>query len=239
MPAAKRVKNTPSSRSTKITKTNLGAFVRRTVMDIEEKKYFNHAPTTAALTVPNTLWGIYGLLYDNANNGIIQGTAATQRVGNRIKLTGIDLFVKIEPLQGGIASDANASMCRFVVVHQKKNNGAKPTAAQIFMSVDTTPTGGDPAIDSLQNPVYEHRLTIHQDIVHNMVFTGQTVAAANTAGPEGLYRIHIPAKSIVEYNASTGGEAALVSDAWYLAVLSDGSACCNITTNCIVRYVDA
>lgn len=232
MPAPKRIRNTEKSRATKLTKTNLGALVRRTVMDIEEHKFFQHFPTVAVTTFPHLTWQIYGLLYNASNVGIVQGTGASDRIGNKIKLQGIDLMVKIEPIQSGM--DANGSMCRLVVIHQKKNNGAAPTQTQCFTGLGTPHLVAD-----IQNPVYENRITFHQDIVHNMVMTGTNVAPANTAGPEGLYKIHIPAKSIVEYNSSSGGEASLVSDGWYIAITSDGAACCAITTNCVVRYTDA
>lgn len=204
--------------------TNLGRIVRQQLTNYEEKKYVPFVPMQQL--IPDT-WLVKNLLNGTAViptvTQIKQGTAAYERVGNKIKLQGIDICIRVRP--NNTSMDTNGSMCRFVVVHSKNSNGVAPSLTELFVSDD---------INALQNPIYEHRLTFHNDWVHSMVRTTST-----DSGPEGLYKIHVPARSIIEFNGSTGADEAIIKDCWYLVSRATEDECCNVFSQCVVRYIDA
>lgn len=173
--------------------------------------------------------GIFGI-FQNATtgNGIGQGTGVSDRVGNKIKLQGIDLMITVNP-DPSDAGMLNGSLCRFAVWHDKQCNGSLPTTSQILVT---------DAIYGNQNPNYEHRLVKHQEFVHSMVFTGVNSVASPASGPAGLYKIHIPAKTVIEFNGSTGGIANMVGDNWFFTMISDNDDCCKVLVEATIRFVD-
>lgn len=226
MPAKKRLQK--SSTVSKKAKTNLGRLVREIVTNYEEKKFFVNA-TVAAGSGAAAAWTIVPLLEgNNAPNNIAQGTAANQRVGNRIKLQGIDMMIQVRPDTSSM--NVTGSACRFVIIHDKQANSNVPAATVVF---------NEDKWYSNQNPIYEDRITLHNQLVHSMVFTGATSTAANTEGPMGLYRIHIPAKTVIEFNGSSGGFANVIKDNWFFAYCADATGCCLLTIETVVRYTDA
>lgn len=217
-------------------KNALGRIVRNIVTTMEERKFFQHKPIADNFSPVGANWTINSLLYDNANVGIVQGLTVNDRIGNRIKLDGIDLMIRVIPNPAGM--DTTGGLCRIVIFHNKKHTSAAATAAQVF----SMPAGATPLINALQNPVYEDRITIHHDFLHQFSFAGRSGTAGAdvaTAAAEGVYKIHIPAKTLIEYNSASGGEAFITNDCWNIATIADqGTVCCTLTTNCIVRFTD-
>lgn len=214
-------------------KTNLGRAVRQIVTNMDEHKYFSHFPQLNN-TAASATWTSYSLLcgYNLAgsNVGIRLGTGANQRTGNKIKLQGIDLMIRIDPVV--TATMNTGTQCRFVVFHDKQANGTTFGAGNAFAESSI--------ISSMYNPVYENRVVPHNDFSHVMGTTGSDSAGTQTSvGPEGLYKIHIPARSVVNYSADTDLVDSITDNNWFIAVMASGATCCNITMQCVVRYLDA
>lgn len=226
MPASKRTGSKPAYGSKKM-KNALGRQIRQVVQDIEEKKFivFNTLASTGQATFNE--WKFNSLLVEhNADPslgaGITQGAAVNQRIGNKIKLQGIDLIVKIEPRS---TIDLMSGFCRFCVVHDKRSNGSTAlTATQVFTTDDHF---------GFPNPNYTDRFTITNDWVHSVVATSGT-----TAGPDGLYKIHIPAKSVIEYSGA-GTLPTILNHGWWFGFVTDKDDCCTLQVKTIVYYTDA
>lgn len=227
--------------ATKRARTSLGRIVRQAITNYEEKKFFvnnftydNTQNPVVGQLVTNT-WTCHSLLTSRDDStGITQGIGASQRVGNRIRLQGIRLTVRISPVPGASQANNAGSLCRMVIWHDKQCNSAATAPTLIF-----TNNTADLAISANYNPVYEHRITKHQDFAHAMVSTGVDSANQMTMGPTGQYVIEIPARTVIEFTGSADGQAALAQDNWGIAYCGDGANCCHIQAEALVRYVDA
>lgn len=233
MPAAKRTRSS-SKTSKMVKKNNLGRAVRQIVTNMEERKFFIHAPIPTTTYSTSASWTIKNLLVNSAGTGIAQGVDVNQRIGNRIKLDGIDLCIAVTPNPGGM--DTTGGVCRIVVWHNKKHTGADPTQGELFV----TPPLTNRLITCLQNPVYEERITFHHDFVHSFGYAGTGQASAITSAPEGVYKIHIPAKTVIEYNTTSGAVSSIINESWGLAYVADGGTqCCSLEITAVVRFTDA
>lgn len=239
MPSKKRARSKSAPR-TKTRRNLLGNAVRDIVTSMEEKKWYQFKPVTDGIYASGAGWSIAPLLFTavaGQTPGILPGTGVSERVGNRIKLNGIDIMLKITPNPNGM--DITGGVCRFVVWHDKSYRAAMPSANQLFQMAG----GTTPLIHAHYNPTYEHRFTMHQDLLHQFNFTGTKDpqgTASNTAGAEGVYKLHIPAKTVIEYADANGGESSFVDDMWGFAFIADsGTQCCSLEMQVLVRYTDA
>jgi hypothetical protein len=210
-------------------KNTIGRMVREYVTAIDEKKFrvvpmFNSGTNTAV----GATWLFVPILCDwNATptlgDGIVQGTSANTRIGNRVKLQGIDIIVRITSIPANVGTAG--SFCRMAVIHDKRSNGSGlPTGSNVFTTDNYL---------GVPNPVQEERYTVSQDSVHQMMLTTST-----TGGPEGLFKIHIPHKSIIEYNGTNGRLGDIVGSNYFLGFVSDDADCCLIQAQATVHYTD-
>jgi len=232
MPASKKQKK--SKKPSKVTKNNVGRLVRQYVTTIEEKKFTNFTcwdSATPLATASLTTWTVVPLLQQWANpasggSGITQGSSANQRLGNKCKLQGIDVMVQVSP---SASLGSLSGFCRMCVVHDKRSNSqtAAPGGADIF----TSNTNGWLAFP---NPVFSERFTVTNEMVHSLVSTSTV-----TGGPEGLYKIHIPARTVLEFNGTNGTLANTVGSNYFFAFVSDQANCCNLLIQSIAYFTDA
>lgn len=235
MPATKSKKRlAKASYGSKRAKNNLGKIVREYITAIDEKKWVNYSltnPGSATGLTSTATWQFLPVLVEfNAvpasATGITQGTSAGQRIGNKIKLQGFDLIVNVLP-DAGVG--AYSGFCRMCVIHDKRSNGATGLTGTDVFTVNS--------VLGFQNPTNESRFTISNDMVHNIVSTSGT-----SAGPEGLFKIHIPAKSQIEYNSSavtTGTLATIINSNYWFAFASDVPSCCSLNVRALVKYTDS
>lgn len=231
MPAKAKTVSKKRSGGT-IKKNNLGKLVKQYMTNIEEKKYITmQGWATAARPqglLPILTWSFQPLLCEynaipTSATGIIQGSAVNQRIGNKIKLTGIDIVIVMTPTNG----TAYGSFCRMCIVHDKKHNsGSTLSGGNVFTRDD---------VWGVPNPLYSDRYTVSNDMVHQMVIT----TTSPSSGPEGLYKVHLPFKTVIEYNGTPGGLNQIINHMFWLGYVTDYTPSCVIAPSITVSYTDA
>lgn len=157
-------------------------------------------------------------------NGLVPGTGATQRIGQKIVIKSIEVRLRIYV-------DPNAGvrqLVRWMVVMDRQANGAAPTLAQI-LNVNT-PFG-------LRNLENRKRFKI---ILDNVKY----LAPLNEEGDGCYWHVYLKFRRpfVVEYNAGTAGTVAdIVSNSLYMISTGDqaaGNGDALLASYCRLRYTD-
>lgn len=231
---------------TPVTKNQLGRLVRNYVTGIQEHKWWsanvmgqiNAAPFAGEYSKAAWVWRCMMVEYNNtlasaplsatSSAHIDQGTTAFQRVGSRIKLHGFEVVINFNPRIAG--QSISGSMCRCVITHDKMPGGNLPTATSPLQTNN---------IWAVTNNDYRDKFTILEDFVHTFVPTATNVNAISAAGPMGLYRLWIPAKSVVEFDGNSSGDwNHIVKNGFYIGFCSDADDCCLISCKVKTVWID-
>lgn len=240
-------------------KTNKKSFarkVKRIITNLDETKFISNAIVSNGVNpvgVTDTWNDISGVGVTNfplfgdrpgaANTGIIQGTGASNRIGNRVKMKACIITVQVKPTVGATMFDG--ASCRFVVVKDKLSSGVAPSADAIFQTVNS-------GVSQIARPYNlanvsttgqgagTKRFSILLDKVHQMVVTGTSTANnVLAAGPQLVAIYKIPVKGLeVEYSASTSAVADLQKNHLWFFFVGEASACCSLSVNVQNIYTD-
>jgi len=161
------------------------------------------------------------------------GTGTNQRIGNRIKVTKIEIMLHVTPQAGATMTDG--STLRVMIVKDKQAAGATPAFQSIVNAVATRV-----AETGLQNPDWTRRFTILKDFNHVMVVTGTNGATVVACGPPMMGKITLRPNQIVTYTTSGGAAADINGVNWYILTAATDSAgvCCTVEGRWIVHYTD-
>lgn len=217
MPAKKFKKWSPRARD------QLGNFVKKSIISIAEEKHkfgaiVSNVGATQAFQIHSILAGL----------AIAQGTGKNERIGEKIRLRRIELYIQMIPVAGTVGT--NGSVCRFVVWHSNAANGATPAATGLF-DQDNLMSGN--------NLTYANRYSHLKDFVHYMVPTSSSAGGAVvTSGPMMLQTLKFYPKTVVEYSGTAGTTADIVKHDYGTAFTADDSGCCTIYVYAKVVYTD-
>lgn len=188
---------------------------------MNEKKYFNVALNTA--TAGATTWN-----FSSPLGGIVAGTGATNRIGNKIFLHSITFMITIYPVAA--AGMADGCMCRVVFYHNVECNGAIPTGTTMF-NTDT--------VNSNRAVPYLPKIKILDDVVHQMVATATNGATVVAAGPIKIFKKVVYPKRVIDYVGNAGTIADILKHDYGYGFASEMAGGCNVDCNCQVIFSDA
>lgn len=202
-------------RATRRSKRGLKASIKRVVMSMEEKKYFD---LDAFYQVGNS-WNFTPLLA-----GIIQGTAATNRLGDKIFVHAIHITIRIDPGAPGVGTQG--TVCRYGVAHNKQANNTGMTGLNgVFDANNVVANRFVPLM---------HRYSVLHDAVHTMVQTTGTAV-----GPPLVRQISIYPKKRIEFTSNAGTVSDLASDDYnFFSISDDPAGCCAMTVRSKVVFSD-
>lgn len=202
-------------------KSSIAPVVKRVVNNLAEKKFFR---ITASPVSAVANWTFVHELYN-----IVNGTAATNRIGNRIKVQYIDWLITIVP--SATVDAAGGSSCRVIFWHDRDCRGTSPVGDQVF----TTNTYND-----VRNPLYKSRYSIQAQRVHNMTVISNNAGATYATGPTAHIAYRQKINKTLEYLTSTPAITDLYKDNYGMAFSADSSTgCCALTWKATVYFTDA
>lgn len=158
------------------------------MMNLNEKKFFDF---TSGTIVGAATWKM-----SSEVGKIVQGTTASNRLGNKIYIHSIEWLVKCFCNIGSMPTGGTNS--RFIIWHDKEAVGTDPAALQIF-TVDN--------MQSLRATPYLAKISVLRDMLCSQVLTTTT-----TAGPEMLHTFKIFPKKVINYIGNTAAVADLLKD---------------------------
>jgi len=206
-----------------LVRNQLGNYVKKIVTSLDEKKAAN--AVILATTNVQATWTFTSII---AGCAIIQGLTKSTRVGERIRLTKIELVLSIVP-SATAASMADGSCCRLIIYHNKQANGSVPTGAQMFNNDQEHGT---------RNITFANRLSILKDITHSMVVTGQAAGVPQTAGPKLLTTMNFYPKTKITFGGAGGAIGDILKDDYGIGFCTDNNNCCIVTCHAQVHYTD-
>lgn len=210
-----------------VAKRRIASVTKRVLRQQLEKKYFNTDLYSG--TAPDS-W-----TFRSAIAGLQQGSTATTRIGDKIRIHKIEFMVSIEPLP--VANTESGSRCRVILYHNKQANGAVPTAANGVFDSDE--------ILSLRYHPKLPQYTVLKDYVHNMSImsaafdSGTSTTLPLTAGPPIQFKWVIYPKTPIAFTSSAGTISDILRDDYGLGFVGDESDCCNIEVITKVTFTDA
>lgn len=153
--------------------------------------------------------------YASALAGLVQGTAANNRLGASIQLVAVEFFISVTPIVA--ATGTNGSTCRLAVYHDKAANGTGPVTAELW-DVNSLITG--------RNVNFAKKYSILEDITHNMVITSSNAGTAVSVGPPMFRALHIPIRTVIPYGANGGTISDLTVHDVGIGFVTDDTNCC-------------
>lgn len=199
--------------------------VKRIVTSMSEHKFVNYAiGTRAAGNAIVASWGVLSFLNGPAGTtGIPIGTTASTRIGNKIRLVSIKYSFVFLPVATMDASGGNN--CRFVIYRNNQCNGTLVSAADAFVSNQTT---------SPRNVNNLKKISILRDSIMTMVPTSGT-----TMGPAYPITGTIYPKSVVTYTGTAATIADILMKDWGFMVIADAASCCEYYGEWQLNFTDA
>lgn len=192
-------------------------------MNMAEKKFWT-ADLMVDANVPDT-WNFMSAL-----GAIVQGTSASNRIGNKIFLHAIQYMITIGP--GNPQNTVAHLRCRCILYHNKEAVGTYPTGAALF-----TPD----SILGLRNQTLLNRYAVQRDVVHVMA-TGAYNATGNLniLGPQTQFRWTVTPKKRIDYSSNTGVNVAdLYKDDYGIACIASTANICKMSVRVTVIFSDA
>lgn len=194
---------------------------RSVVRRAEETKCFSQLLVTAGNV--STSWQ-----YFSALAGLTQGTGTFQRVGSKISIMAIEMFIQIVPSSTNVP--ANGASCRFAIYHNKAAGGALPATNELWDSNGLV-TG--------RFVNYARKYSILEDITHQMVITARDSTGTYAVGPKLVKMLRVTPRTTVEFGLNGGTISDLPLDDFGMATIADGANCCQITVYSKVWFKDA
>lgn len=210
----RRTKRAKATRATR-------QIVRQVVQNQAEEKYFAQNLYNGQLT--GATW-----LMKSAIAGIVQGTTASTRLGNAIRLKRIDFAIYVEP--NGTGMGITGSVCKLMLWHNKQASGAVLSPTTLYNADN---------INALLNWSQHNRCTELKVQYCNM--WTQTISGSASTSANGTMRFNwsIFPKTRIDFVANNGNNADILSDDYGFGFVSDVLSCCKVTCNVQVIFTDA
>lgn len=208
-------------------KRNLTRVVKTIVNKSLEKKFKNvalfgeenfSAPYVAGLT-----WA-----WNSSLGTIKQGTNASERIGNKIKVLGMWLTIIAKPHVVNMPA-GGGSICKIIVVHDKDSRGSLPTASNIFNSDN---------IYSLRNRLFMNRYSIVKEFTHTMVGLTTDGIGIHTASGFSTYKVWIKINKVLDFQSNVGDVGDLWADNWYVGICASVADCCQVNVVSQIVFQD-
>lgn len=202
--------------------------VRRIVNNMAEKKFqdtsFGSAGAPVAIT---SSW-----VFVSAVGGITQGTTASTRLGNKIRIKSIEWIFQIAPTVG---APKNGTMCRLIIYRNNEAVGIDITATTLFVS------GTANSITAMRNQTLLPRATILRDKMMTMLATSSNAAdaTATTIGPKTVVRFKIFPNKVLDFQSNAGTISDLFKYDYGFGIIADGNSCCSYYATQQVVWTDA
>jgi len=213
----KKSKTRKSSKQMTISK----ARIKKVVMNMAEKKYFNQTLFSGSLSAITWTFGSFLA-------GLQQGTAATNRIGNVIRVHAIYAQVVIDTTVASV--NTGGSVCKWIVYHNKEAVGAVPTGAQIYDADN---------FSALRNVILMPRFKVMREGSHSMVVTSATTVPGNySTGPAHMFMVAIYPKKKIDYQSNAGTISDLFKDDYGFGFVAGHANCCSFTVKTKVVFSD-
>lgn len=157
---------------------------------------------------------------------IVQGTTASTRLGNKIKILAIDYVVNIKPN----IVNSQGSICVFMFGYDRRCNGLDPAATGIWQ-VDN--------FNEVRNPAQTSKYGVQMVKRHNMVVLSNNAGAPFSTGPNTQFTYRQKVNKTVEYTGNTGTIASLFKDNYFFGYCASDVNCCAIAVNGMIHFTDA
>lgn len=197
-----------------VSRKRIAAVTRRVINSQLEKKFFNK---TLYSGIPaNTTW-----LMDSAIAGLQQGTTASTRLGNKVKLVRIEFSIAINPTSNP-AMLSSGSKCRVILYHNRQTNGVQTDGATLF-DANT--------ILSLRNVPNMPKLSVLKDYVHNMsvLTVNPSTAAPMSSGPPIQFKWVIHPKQVISFITNATDITAMLTHDYGIGFCADDAGCCEVS----------
>lgn len=198
--------------------------LRKVMTQIAEKKCFTSPVVTVG--VPAVTW-----TFDSFLDGIQQGTALGQRIGNQITLKAIHVFIQMVPYAPAAvaagAAVATGGICRMALYHNKEAVGALPSGSMMTFNDYTG------VVLYQQKP----RLTLVKERQCHFVITSQG-ATQSTAGPAMQVRMSIYPKTKIDYVSNAGTASDLIKHDYGMGIVANNANVCTMQYYFMVEFTD-
>lgn len=202
--------------------------VRRVVMNMAEKKYFEADIMTFASPVPAT-WA-----FASALAGIQQGTAATNRIGNKIFVHTIRFLIGMRT-PATVAATTVSEQCRCVIYHNKEAVGTLPVGVNgVFTHNGISSNRFQPLVN---------RYSLLRDGIHTfspLVYNSTTNQVA--LGPPIQYVWTINPRKRIDFQSNSGTISDLYKDDYGVGCVTSGTGgvgTCEMLVRVQVVFSDA
>lgn len=212
------------------------AEVKKAIERSCEAKYQERTYTPGTLTTATWTW--YGLL-NNSTTGIPQGTSASERIGNKIKVKEILINITVQPSGSHDNVMSNGSICRVMVLKDKnwRQTAYGSVASTTYLQAD--------ALSALPNWPNKENYHVYGDFQHAMNITstlgdgGTGIIVSSTSGPAHVYQLRYVPNTVVEYSGAAGTADQILTNQFWIGICSDAANCCNVPSIRInVIYTD-
>lgn len=209
------------------------ARVRRVVLNMSEKKFFNQNVGVVGTEFPAAItWDFFSALATNASGGgtgIKQGTGASDRLGNKIFLRAIHFTITMAPLFG--AGMTNGCVCRVIVYHNKEAVGTLPSGITMFTLNN---------INSNRAVEYMPKLSVIRDFTHSMVTTAAVAASTPlSVGPMTIKKFSIYPNKLISFTSNTGAISDFLKDDYGFGICATDATGCSVIVNMQTIFSDA
>lgn len=183
-------------------------------------------PANKAVDIPATATTLNSTAQANLLNGIVQGAAFYQRLGNRFAMKACLLKATIYPLR--TATQLN-EIVRFVLVYDRQANGAAPTYTDIIQSRDNAGGTSSTTFDNA-NIDKKSRYMILWDWWQPITTQTVTGAVVTNVGPQAnaqVFKIQklIPLPNLLtQCDGATGGIGDIETGSLYLFTVGSTAA---------------
>lgn len=218
MPYSRR--RSTKGRGRRVSRKGVARVVKRVLSYNVERKYSN--TTLYSGTASTTAWKFASAM------PLGQGTTASQRIGVKIKVHKISFNIHIQPDHNNV--ELKGSVCRMVVYHNRRANGAVPAGGDVFVT---------DSIYAQRNQPKAKQFTLLRDYSHAMTITSAGAAAAKyAAGPAAFFNWTIYPRKMVQYQSNDATIADLLFDDWGFGFATDDTGCCEVTVTCQMIFSD-
>lgn len=218
-----------TSKKRRVTKKAVAQIARRVINRNVETKYKDfvlygstNVLSTAAPTLLSNTWG-----FSSACGVLSQGYTASQRIGEKVRIKRIELYFTVFPAVD--AAMADGALCRFIVYHNKRANGAVPTGTDMFV-ID--------AQHALRNSTKLGQLSILREYNHSLVMYSNNAGAAVSSGPAVQWKWTIYPKKTLQFQENNGSVADLFMDDYGVGYIGETNCCLARITGKLV-FTDA
>lgn len=184
--------------------------------NMAEKKFFDYTGVTPFTST--VAWITASDLFR-----IVNGNAATQRIGNRIFLHSVEWIVHCTCITAQIPN--NGEMSRMIVWHNKEAAGTLPAGTDLFVQN---------LIGSARNSSTLPRYQVLRDMMCPMVST-----TATTSGPVYMSRMKIFPRKMIDYQLNGTSQADILKHDYGVGFASKTAGTCTFYYTVKFTFSDA